>query len=197
MAAAIVAGDADARRGASAQRDAGRLDYTLIRMTTDEAEAFGIHPDDRKDYVRLDKAKANMVRATKARWFRLVSIPLGNATPEYPEGDDVQAIEKWEPPDTWQGASPETLNAILDALDKGMPDGHRYSDHRNAKGREAWQIVAEYCPGKPESACREMIKAWIKAGVLFRDEYKDPTRGDTEKGLFVDHKRRPNSAQGG
>jgi hypothetical protein len=190
---AIVAGDADARRGASAQRDAGRLDYTLIRMTEDEAEAFGIHPDDRKDYVRLDKAKANMVRAAKARWFRLVSVPLGNATKMYPDGDDVQAIEKWGPPDTWQGASPETLNAILDAIDRGMPDGRRYSDNSRSGDRAAWKVVQEYCPDKPESACKEMIKAWMKkgAGVLFREDYDDPIRHDKQKGLFVDHKRRP------
>ena len=36
---AIVAGDADARRGASAQRDAGRLDYTLTVMSEGEARA--------------------------------------------------------------------------------------------------------------------------------------------------------------
>jgi hypothetical protein len=187
----ILAGDADARRGASAQRDAGRLDYTLIRMTESEAEQFGIHPNDRKDYVRLDKAKANMVRAQKARWFRLVNIPLGNATKEYPEGDDVQAIEKWEPPETWQGAEPETLNAILDAFDRGMPDGRRYSDNRRAEDRAAWKVVQGHCPDKPESACQEMIKAWLKAGVLFRDDYDDPIRRDKQKGLFVDHKKRP------
>src|SRR5262249_42124422 len=37
----VAAGDADARRGASAARDAGRLDYTLIPMSADEAKAFG------------------------------------------------------------------------------------------------------------------------------------------------------------
>ena len=61
----IAAGDADARRGASAQRDAGRLDYTLTAMSEEEARQFGIGPDERKPYVRLDKAKANMVRATE------------------------------------------------------------------------------------------------------------------------------------
>ena len=59
---AIAAGDADARRGGSAQRDAGRLDYTLTVMSEIEAMQFGIAPDERKSYVRLDKAKANIVR---------------------------------------------------------------------------------------------------------------------------------------
>jgi hypothetical protein len=187
----ITAGDADARRGGSSQRDASRLDYTLIRMTEEEAEQFGVHPDDRRDYVRLDKAKANMVRATKAYWFRLVNISLGNATPEYPDGDDVQAIEKWDPPKTWQGADPKTLDAILDVIDRGTPDGQRYSDHKNAKDRAAWEVVAEHCPDKPESACREMIRAWLKDHTLFRDDYDDPVHREKRKGLFVDPKKRP------
>jgi hypothetical protein len=51
--------------------------------------------------------------------------------------------------------------------------------------------VAEHCPTKPESACKEMIKAWLKAKILFREDYHDPIRRDTQQGLFVDHKRRP------
>jgi DNA polymerase len=56
---ALTAGDSDNRRGASAQRDAGRLDYTLTAMDEDEAKRFGIDLDERKSYVRLDRAKAN------------------------------------------------------------------------------------------------------------------------------------------
>jgi hypothetical protein len=185
------AGDADARRGASAQRDAGRLDYTLTVMSETEAEQFGINPEERKRYMRLDKAKANIVRAVKARWFRLVSIPLGNASAVYPEGDEVQAIEPWTPPETWEGAEPETLNAILDAIAVGLPDGRRYSDHSKAKGREAWQVVQRHCPGKPEAQCREMVRQWIKAGVLVENDYDDPTARKPRKGLFLDPGTRP------
>jgi hypothetical protein len=117
----IQAGDADARRGGSAQRDAGRLDYTFTVMTEEEAKRFGIPADERKRYMRLDKAKANIVRAMKARWFRLVSIPLGNSTTEYPDGDEVQALERWEPPATWGDVSAEALNAILDETEVEMP----------------------------------------------------------------------------
>ena len=99
-----VAGDADARRGASAARDAGRLDYTLIPMSEEEAKAFGITSEDRRSYLRLDSAKVNLLPAArKAEWFRLVSVDLGNATADYPEGDRVQKVEPWIPPDTWDG----------------------------------------------------------------------------------------------
>jgi hypothetical protein len=188
---AITAGDADARRGASAQRDAGRLDYTFTVMSEDEAKQFGIAADLRKSYMRLDKAKANIVRAVKARWFRLASVRLDNATALYPDGDEVQAIERWEPPETWAGADGETLNAILDAIDAGLPDGRRYIDHGAAKDRSAWLAVQKHCPDKPEAQCREMIKQWIKAEVLFRDKYPNPLRREEENGLFVDADKRP------
>jgi len=188
---AITAGDADARRGASAQRDAGRLDYTFTVMSEDEAKQFGIAADVRKSYMRLDKAKANIVRAVKARWFRLASVRLDNATALYPDGDEVQAIERWEPPETWAGVDGETLNAILDAIDAGLPDGRRYIDHGAAKDRAAWLAVQKHCPDKPEVQCREMIKQWVKAEVLFRDKYPNPLRREEEKGLFVDADKRP------
>ena len=89
-----VAGDADARRGASAARDAGRLDYTLIPMSEEEAKVFGIAAEERRSYLRLDSAKVNLLPpARKADWFRLVSVDLGNATADYPDGDRVQTAE--------------------------------------------------------------------------------------------------------
>ncbi|PWT84876.1 MAG: hypothetical protein C5B56_14885 [Proteobacteria bacterium] len=189
---AITAGDADARRGASAQRDAGRLDYTLTTMSEDEAESFGIHPDERKGFVRLDKAKANLTRAIRAEWFRLVSVPLGNATALYPEGDDMQAIERWTPPDTWGGLDGDMLNGILDGIDAGISDGRRYIDHGAAGAdRAAWAVVQKFCPSKPQAQCREMIKQWLKAGVLFRAKYHNPIRREDENGLFVDRNKRP------
>jgi AAA domain len=193
---AIAAGDADARRGASAQRDAGRLDYTLTTMSEDEAKRFDIPIDERKSYVRLDKAKANLVRAVKASWFRLVSVNLGNATPDYPDGDEMQAIERWEPPETWAGVEPETVDAILDEIAAGLPDGRRYSDHGAAKDRAAWTVVREHCPEKSEAQCREMIRQWVKAKVLFTDKYTSPERREAEKGLFVDSGKRPRHTKG-
>jgi hypothetical protein len=187
----IQGGDADARRGASAQRDAGRLDFTFTVMSEGEAEQFGISPDERKRYMRLDKAKSNITRAMKARWFKLVSVLLGNASTDYPDGDEVQAIERWLPPETWAGVEPETLNMILDALDKGLSDGRRYSDYKAAKDRAAWLVVQKHCPDKGEAQCRNMIQEWIKTGALLRETYRNPIRHEEEKGLFVDADKRP------
>jgi hypothetical protein len=190
---AINAGDADARRGASAQRDAGRLDYTLIVMSEEEAKRFGIDPDERKAYVRLDKAKANIVRTVKASWFKLVSIRLGNKSETYPEGDEVQAIEPWTPPDAWQGLSAEHIGLILDKLEAGMPDGNRYSGDGNARKRAAWLVVVEIT-GKTEAQAREIIRTWLKDGLIAAREYENQQDRKKAKGLYVDPIKRASAA---
>jgi hypothetical protein len=189
----ITAGDADARRGASAQTNADRLDYTLTVMDEKEAEGFGIEEEGRKRYVRLDSAKVNIARPMQASWFRLVSVNLGNADHVYIKGDDVQAIEVWEPPETWEGTDNKLVNTILDDIAKGMADGRRYSNHGAAKDRQVWKVVKSHCPTKGEAQCKEMVHQWMKTKVLFEDDYMNPIRRKKEKGLFVDDSKRPNS----
>lgn len=71
-------------------------------MSPEEAKTFGIPEEDRRLYVRVDRAKVNIARAAGgAKWFRLVGVPLGNATDLYTAGDEVQTAEPWKPPETW------------------------------------------------------------------------------------------------
>jgi hypothetical protein len=188
----IVPGDADSGRGSSGIRDAGRLVYTLAPMSEDEATTFGINPDDRCSYVRLDGAKVNIApRSGKATWFHIIGVPIGNATEEYPSGDTVQVVEPWSPPDTWAGLSSHLLNQILTAIDAGLPDGTRYTDAPNATTRAAWQVVAEYAPDKSEVQAREIVRTWVKNGVLEHREYDNPVTRKTVKGLHLNATKRP------
>jgi hypothetical protein len=183
---AAAPGDADARRGASAVRDAGRLDYTLMVMEKKEAATFGIAPGDRRFYLRLDSAKVNLLPpAYKTTWFRLVSVPLGNCTPEYPAGDWAQAIEPWTPPDSTVSLTPEAIEAILKDIDAGMPNGSRYSGAASAKRRSAWHIVAKHAPDLAEEQCRAILRRWIEQQVLEERDYKDPVERKAFMGLFV------------
>jgi len=94
-----TAGDADAGRGASSARDAGRLLYTLTRMSEEEAKAFGIPAEQRALYIRLDSSKVNIAPPpSEATWFKLVGVQIGNGTDDYPNGDDVQTVVPWHPP---------------------------------------------------------------------------------------------------
>jgi hypothetical protein len=188
----LAAGDADAGRGASSARDAGRLVYTLTRMTQEEAKSFGVKPEERNLYVRLDSAKVNLSPPSgEVTWFRLVGIRLGNGDFEYPDGDEVQTVEPWEPPKTWEGLSNAQLNAVLTDIEAGLPNGQRYSDSPRAKDRAAWEVVQRHCPDRTQAQCREIISTWIKNKVLYSETYVDTVDRKERKGLYVDAAKRP------
>ena len=188
----LTPGDADSGRGASAIRDAGRLMHTLSTMDETEAKAFGIDPEQRHAYVRLDKGKVNLVPPARvAIWFKLVGVRLDNGTPDYPNGDEVQTVEPWKPPKIWEGLSSVSLNAALTDIDGGLPNGQRYSSDAGATGRAAWRAVQQHCPDRTEAQCREIVRAWCKSGLLYNETYDDPIDRRERKGLRVNHAKRP------
>jgi AAA domain/DnaB-like helicase N terminal domain len=187
-------GDSDAGRGASSVRDGGRLIQTLTSMSEEEAKAFGIEPDDRCDYVRLDRGKVNIIRkAGAADWFRLADVPLNNGSEMYPNGDHVQTVEVWDPPETWAGLLYTALNAALDEIERGVigEGGNPNGAAGAAKDRAAWRIVKKHCPGKTDAQCREIIRTWVTNGVLTEREYDDHARREKCLGLYVNTARRP------
>jgi hypothetical protein len=185
-------GNAHKGRGASSMNNGGRLVYTLTTMSPEEAKAFGIDDDQRRAYIRMDSAKVNITcHLGSAKWFRLVGVRLGNATDMYPNGDEVQTVEPWKPPETWADLSSDLLNKILTVIDGGLPDGNRYSDSHNAKERVAWKVVQEHAPKKTEAQAQEIIRTWVKNGVLEHETYINPTTRHEVKGLKVIAAKRP------
>jgi hypothetical protein len=189
----LTPGDADAGRGGSAVRDAGRLIYTLSTMSEDEAKAFGIDAEDRAAYIRLDKAKVNLAPpARTAEWFKLVGVQLDNGNDEYPNGDEVQTVKPWNPPKLWDGLSSVTLNNVLTEIDTGMPNGQRYTDAGGGTGpRAAWKVVQKHCADRTEGQCREIIQTWIRNSVLYPEKYDDPIDRKPRNGLRLDTTKRP------
>ena len=187
-----AAGDANRGRGASAMKDAARLVYTLTAMSPEEALTFGVSEAERRSLVRMDGGKVNIAPpARAARWFRLVGVPLGNGTEEYPAGDEVQTVEPWTPPDTWVGLDHRLLNVILDEIDRGMDNGQRFSGAASAEKRAAWRVVQRHAQGKTEKQCREIITAWVKSGTLAASDYDDPVERKPRSGLRVTAVKRP------
>jgi hypothetical protein len=190
----MTPGDADAGRGSSGIRDAGRLVYTLCPMSEGEATAFNIPQEERSSYVRLDAAKVNIAaRSGRETWFKLIGVSIGNATEEYPTGDTIQVIEPWLQPDAWSDTTIEGLNAILDTIERGVleddgrPTGQRYSNAPAAsKERQVWPVIQTVYPTKPESQCRKIISAWLDSRLLFSKEYNDPVQRKPRQGLYVD-----------
>lgn len=147
---------------------------------------YGIKEEDRQLYVRLDSAKVNLLRrGGKATWFKLLGVPLNNGTPEYPNGDEIQTVEPWTPPDTFDGLADASLNAALTEIDAGLPNGQRYSNSGPARGRAAWPIVQKHCPNKTEAQCRQIINTWVRTGLLCNKTYDDPIERKERNGLHV------------
>jgi 5S rRNA maturation endonuclease (ribonuclease M5) len=186
-------GNADRGRGASATINAARLAYTISTMSTDEAGLFNISEEDRRAYVRLDRAKLNVARTTgPATWFKLIGIRLNNGNEAYPAGDEVQTVEPWSPPSTWADLSIEIINVILDQFSLGLPDGQRFSNAPAAgEERAAWKLVQSYCRDKSEKQCRTIVHTWLESGLLFPKQYDDPVQRKKRSGLFVADEKRP------
>jgi hypothetical protein len=185
----------DAARGAKALTDSARVGLLLTTMTAVEAEGFGIAEDDRFQYVRLDDVKRNMAPAGKARWYQLCQVPLGNGAPGYPNGDNVAAIGAWEPLNVWQTTSVPDLNTVLDRIDVGLSEGSRYTDHRNGDVRWAGHILVSLL-GVTEGQAADMLRTWLKNGVLIKETYDDKPSRKPRTGLRVDHAKRPGQASG-
>jgi hypothetical protein len=185
--------DVEAARGAKALTDAARSAAVLSAMSPEEAERLGVSPAERWRHVRLDDAKANMApRAEAAQWFRLESIPLGNATPLYPAGDTVAAIAAWTPPSPFADLAAEDANRALDAIAAGPAPGVLYAATRQggvAASRWAGTVLMRF--GPTEAAAGRILAAWLRSGLLEETEYRDPVHRKTRRGVRVVDARRP------
>jgi hypothetical protein len=83
------------------------------------------------------------------------------------------------------------LNDILTDIEAGTAAGDRYSDAPNVTDRAAWRVIIKHRPEKSEAAARQIIKLWVKSGLLMRRDYDSPTARKTFKGFWIDHEKRP------
>ena len=180
----IEPGDADAGRGASAGKDAGRLVHTIVPMSHKNAESLGIKNEAlRRCLLRMDSAKLNIAPpATAATWFKLVSVPLGNPTPRYPNGDHVHTVEPWTPPNF---LTVELANQILDRLDEGPEPGRRYSPSARATDRNPVPAILEIADTLTETQARSLLTDWLKNACLISRDYDDPRDRKSRKGIFI------------
>lgn len=184
-------GAADALRGGSSLIGVARCTYTVTGMSEEEAATYGIEANERRRLIRLDDAKRNMSVADAERWYRLETVRLGNSTADYPDGDAVQAVEIWAPPDMWRNLPPSLCCRILDEIDAGLPDGERYSGAPTARVRAAWPVVRKHAPTLTERQARDAIKTWLRNQVLEERDYYSEARREDIKGLFANPAKRP------
>jgi hypothetical protein len=149
-------GDAAASRGASSLPDAGRLVYTMTKMSDKEAEALGVNDVEARCISRFDDAKVNLVQGQQTKWYRTVGQKLGNSSDRYPLGDEIGVTVRWKPTSIMTGMTPEIINKILATIDQAA-EGARYSAHQRAK-RKAWPIVGIHLPDCTEERAKAIIK---------------------------------------
>ena len=118
-------------------------------------------------------------------------MPLGNGNELYPNGDNVQTVKVWKPPEAFSNLDVDLQNAILDDIEVGMENGQRYSAAAKADKRAAWKVIQKRCPDKTQGQAREMLKIWIKGGVLYEANYDDPIERKERSGLRLDTTKRP------
>lgn len=187
---------AEAARGAKALTDAARSAAILSPMTAAEAEQLGVAAAERWRHVRLDDAKANLAPLAAARWFRLATVALGNATALYPHGDQVAAIEPWRPASPWAAHSPAELNRVLDQLAAGPGAGFLYAPTRRGRVQCRWagDVLVQRL-GVNEAQAAAMVDAWLRSGLLTLRSYRDTDQRRWRTGIAVDDGRRPTAAE--
>jgi len=185
--------DIDTARGGRALIDAARSAFLLSPMTAEEADGLSVPGTERWRHVRLDDGKANLApRAERARWFRLESVALGNASTDYPAGDQVAALLPWTPQSVWARLSDADCNAALDRIATGPGRGTLYAPHRRGLGAERWAgrvLIDQF--GLTEQQAAEVIDTWLRTGLLFEAEYRDEAQRKTRRGVRVVDAKRP------
>ncbi|GAA4643970.1 helicase RepA family protein [Pontixanthobacter gangjinensis] len=92
-------------RGAVALINAARSTLVVNPMTKEEGERFGITDStELRHFMRVDDDKPNRAPAQAATWFKKASAQLGNQD-AYGRTDSVGAVERWTPPDPFDGIS--------------------------------------------------------------------------------------------
>jgi hypothetical protein len=186
----------EATRGAKALTDAARSAALLSPMASEDAQALSVPERERWRYVRLDDAKANLApRAEGARWYRLETVKLGNATDLYPAGDSVAAIAAWVPPSPFRDLSVADCNKALDRIAAGQ-DGHHYTRHRGGRHggakaeRWAGTVLEKLFGFEPDEAAR-ILAVWLRTGLLYEQEYRHPAQRKSRLGIMVNDSKRP------
>lgn len=180
------AAGAAASRGASALTDAARVVRQIARPSAKEAPNLGIAENERWRYLRIDNGKANLSRIENAHWVKLVSVKLGNITPEYPSGDEVQTVERWTPPGAQSGTASDLALVQAAIASASMPP------RASPKATEwvGWIVgdIVGLDGGGPgllagdrtlEQAAdfiriRQMLDGWVKDGGLVEVDGRDP-----------------------
>lgn len=165
---------AEDARGAVSLIAAARSVRVLNAMPKADGARIGIGPDECFRYVRVDDGKANLAPRDKARWRKLVSVNLGNATMDEP-GDSVGVMTAWEWPAV--EALPGLLTVDeLRAVKLRVAAG-RWREHPQSKDWVGLAIADALGWSRDERArLRSLVEGLLATGALRVEIEKDEQR---------------------
>jgi hypothetical protein len=158
-------GNPDDLMGATSLRATFRNCRIFAKMTPEAAQKMNI--TDPWRYICIAGSKENYAPpAEKATWFKLIGVPLGNATECYPEGDEVAVAVIWQRRSMFEGMPPATLATVFNVLRQS-----NYSPHRQAKN---WAgKVLKDIGSRDEVEATRIIGFWLENGVLTKVKHYD------------------------
>lgn len=168
-------------RGASSLSDVSRVGRLLDPMSETEAAQCGVAAEDRRSFVRIHEGKASLApRADKARWVRLVSVDLGNATANRPS-DQVGVPEPWTMPGAFDGVTVANLIEVQRRVAKAVAADKPLRQDPQAKSGWVGIEIADVLGLDIEAdGIKAKIKAilatWIKTKVLKVERLVCPDR---------------------
>jgi hypothetical protein len=161
----VTAADA---RGATALINKVRLSRVLNPMTSKLAKEARIKEDERRRYFRADGGKANIAPATKARWFKIVSVPCAN-------GEDTPTIVVWSYPSPFDSVTAEHMQQV-----RAMAaDGNYRKDSRAEDwiGRAVAKVLDLDLENQADrKQVKTILKTWFTNRVLTTKNCNDKTR---------------------
>lgn len=154
-------------RGAVALINAARATIVINRMAPEEAKKFGIEEHEARRYINVSDDKHNRAPYSKASWYHLKSVDLGNGPFAFGfacPGDNVGVIEPCDLSEAVDETSNEKIRAIQEMLKEGEyirenPQSRMWVGHAVAK-------ALELCPTKDRRKIRWMLSQWIRLGYF-------------------------------
>jgi hypothetical protein len=176
-------GNPDDLMGATSLRATFRSCRILARMAQELADKMKI-PDPWR-YIRVAGTKENYAPPPeRATWFKLIGVPLGNTTEEYPDGDDIGVATTWQPRPLFDGMDGPTLGAVFAALRQGQWGPAKQAKHTPWAGKPLIEIG-----GRSEREATRIIGTWIESGVLIKGKYyHTPSRHEVDRVMLDDAK---------
>ncbi len=170
---------AEDARGASGLVGAARSVRAISRVAKDAVERHGIRDDHRRFFFFGD-GKSNLTPPPDNNsWRRLASVPLNNASEDYPLGDEIGVVEAFTPPDPFDGIGGYQLKQVQTCMIKGDKRCRKSAQSNDWLG----YLIAEVCDletsQKPDRArISKIIKVWLENEAIVEDTVKDRSRHD-------------------